>query len=74
MGHDVSHTATMASPWDSHKKAASNADGLNMIRKGAEVPKNDQTFLNTKVPLVPPKPKLFFTATLIDIWRAVFAQ
>lgn len=33
-----------------------------------------QTRLNTSVPLVPPKPKLFFTATSIFISRAVFAQ
>ena len=30
--------------------------------------------LNTSVPLVPPKPKLFFTATSIFMSRAVFAQ
>ena len=30
--------------------------------------------LNTSVPLVPPKPKLFFTATLIAASRAVLAQ
>ena len=30
--------------------------------------------LNTSVPLVPPKPKLFFIATLIFMSRAVFAQ
>lgn len=29
---------------------------------------------NTSVPLVPPKPKLFFTATSIFIVRASFAQ
>ena len=29
---------------------------------------------NTNVPLVPPKPKLFFTATSIFISRAVWAQ
>lgn len=33
-----------------------------------------QTRLNTSVPLVPPKPKLFFTATSIFMSRAVFAQ
>ena len=30
--------------------------------------------LNTSVPLVPPKPKLFFTATSIFMSRAVLAQ
>lgn len=34
----------------------------------------NQTRLNTSVPLVPPKPKLFFTATSIFISRAVLAQ
>jgi hypothetical protein len=29
---------------------------------------------NTKVPLVPPKPKLFFTATSMRMARAVLAQ
>ncbi len=29
---------------------------------------------NTRVPLVPPKPKLFFKAMSIFIWRAVLAQ
>lgn len=33
-----------------------------------------QTRLKTSVPLVPPKPKLFFTATSIFISRAVLAQ
>jgi hypothetical protein len=33
-----------------------------------------QTRLNTSVPLVPPKPKLFFTAMSIFISRAVLAQ
>jgi len=33
-----------------------------------------QTRLKTSVPLVPPKPKLFFTAYSIFISRAVFAQ
>ncbi len=33
-----------------------------------------QTRLNTSVPLVPPKPKLFFTATSIFRSRAVLAQ
>ncbi len=33
-----------------------------------------QTRRNTSVPLVPPKPKLFFTATSIFIARASLAQ
>ena len=33
-----------------------------------------QKRLKTSVPLVPPKPKLFFTATSIFMLRAVFAQ
>ena len=33
-----------------------------------------QTRRKTNVPLVPPKPKLFFTATSIFISRAVLAQ
>jgi len=33
-----------------------------------------QTRRKTSVPLVPPKPKLFFTATSIFISRAVLAQ
>ena len=33
-----------------------------------------QARLKTSVPLVPPKPKLFFTATSIFISRAVLAQ
>lgn len=73
-GQAVRLVATSANPWDSNKKAVSNADGLRVIRKGAGEPKDNQTFLNTKVPLVPPKPKLFFTATLMGIWRAVLAQ
>ena len=39
--------------------------------KGGEL---QSTRLKTKVPLVPPKPKLFFTATSIFISRAVLAQ
>ena len=34
----------------------------------------NQTRLNTNVPLVPPKPKLFLTATSIFMSRAVLAQ
>ena len=34
----------------------------------------NQTRLNTSVPLVPPKPKLFLTATSIFMSRAVLAQ
>lgn len=34
----------------------------------------DQIFRNTRVPLVPPKPKLLFTATSIFMSRATFAQ
>ena len=37
-------------------------------------PRVDQTRLNTSVPLVPPKPKLFLTAYSIFISRAVLAQ
>ena len=35
---------------------------------------NDQTRLKTSEPFVPPKPKLFFSATSIFIGRALFAQ
>lgn len=34
----------------------------------------DQTLPKMRVPLVPPNPKEFFTATLIGILRAVLAQ
>lgn len=39
-----------------------------------ETRRRDQMRLNTRVPLVPPKPKLFFTAYSIFMSRAVLAQ
>ena len=44
-----------------------------IARMGAKT-RARQTRLNTSVPLVPPKPKLFFTAYSIFISRAVLAQ
>ena len=41
---------------------------------GRRVTHNAQMRRNTSVPLVPPKPKLFFTATSIFIGRASLAQ
>jgi hypothetical protein len=41
---------------------------------GSAAGRGVQTRLNTRVPLVPPKPKLFFTAYSIFISRAVLAQ
>ena len=47
-----------------------NAGGACMARAR----RVDQTRLNTSVPFVPPKPKLFLTAYSIFISRAVLAQ
>jgi hypothetical protein len=51
-------------------------DGLisTTIIARAPVPRTRQNFLNTSVPLVPPKPKLFFMAKSIFIGRATLAQ
>ena len=50
------------------------AGAARIVQGNAQGRHARQTRLNTSVPLVPPKPKLFFTACSIFISRAVFAQ
>ena len=56
-----------------HRWGVGGAHGLG-VRSAQKWLKKHQMRLNTSVPLVPPKPKLFFTATSIFRSRAVLAQ
>jgi len=56
--------------WDQQKLAGMGASPSQPRREASR----PQTRLKISVPLVPPKPKLFFTACSIFMSRAVFAQ
>ncbi len=67
-------TAALADAGKSTRRLAQAKPPSQVTETGGALRMRSQTRRKTSVPLVPPKPKLFFTATSIFISRAVFAQ
>jgi len=74
--HEAGHTAQPQAQGSRPPTTAQCGDDFNGWGSAHGAPAEDQrqTRLKTNVPLVPPKPKLFFTAKSIFISRAVLAQ
>lgn len=75
--HNVDHRNKKAG-WSYHGGYRDRHDGrseaMNVPSPGPGRERRDQTLPKMRVPFVPPKPNEFFTAILIDMLRAVFAQ